>query len=131
MDLIVQAQESQSIEMQFRKWVQEVRCNDPEKFSMILEILGLEAWGTYSKKLTDKYGELMFGTELIKNLGYKSQAAFRVARSRGSLPVRVFDIKNKRGAHALTKDVASWLDELDGSHHKDCLKVLEKKGVMR
>jgi hypothetical protein len=116
-DLIVK--ECGSIEVKFKQWVQEVRSNDPEKFLMILEILGLDCWGTYSKKLTDKYGELMFGADLMRNLGYKSQAAFRMARSRGSLPIKVFDIENKRGAHALTKDVARWLDELDSSHRSN------------
>jgi hypothetical protein len=59
--------------------------------------------------LVDKYGPLISGDDLVKTLGYKSADAFRQSKHQGTLPIRVFKIKNRRGYFASVIDIADWL----------------------
>lgn len=59
--------------------------------------------------LFDRYGPMLCGESLCTALGYASQAAFRQALTRRTVPVSVFPIKHRRGKYALVKDVAQWL----------------------
>lgn len=61
--------------------------------------------------LLNQYGPILTGDALRKTLGYPSMDALRQAYSRGTLPVPVFPLKNRRGKYALVKDVARWLAE--------------------
>lgn len=61
--------------------------------------------------LLRQYGPILTGDALKKSLGYPSMDAFRQALSRGTLPVPVFPLENRRGKFALAKDVAKWLAE--------------------
>lgn len=56
-----------------------------------------------------EYGVMLTGKNLIKILGYPSKDAFRQACRRGTVPVPLFEIENRRGKYALVKDVARWL----------------------
>lgn len=61
--------------------------------------------------LLGQYGPLLTGDALRRALGYPSMDAVRQALSRGTLPVPVFRLPNRRGTFALAKDVAHWLAE--------------------
>ena len=72
------------------------------------------------KKLKDKlevdmlrmYGSPMIsGEALQKALGYKSMDALRQGISRQTIPVKVFEIENRRGKYALISDIAQYLAE--------------------
>ncbi len=63
------------------------------------------------KDFFELYGPLLTGEELIKALGYKSKAAFRQSVVRKTVPVQLFEIENRRGKYALTKEVACYLAE--------------------
>ena len=60
-------------------------------------------------QLTKEHGTLLTGESLRRALGYRSIDALRQAMSRGTLPVPVFTIPNRRGRFALVRDVAAWL----------------------
>jgi hypothetical protein len=51
------------------------------------------------------------GEQLQKALGFKSIDALRQAISRKKMPVPVFELENRRGKYALTKDIAKYLAE--------------------
>lgn len=55
------------------------------------------------------YGPLMTGEALRRALGFPSDAALRMAISRGIVPVEVFKLPKRRGRFARTHDVAIWL----------------------
>jgi len=59
--------------------------------------------------LLNKYGLLVTGEALIKELGYVSNSAFRQSLARKTVPVPIFEIDNRRGKYALSKDVAAYL----------------------
>jgi len=61
------------------------------------------------KDLLDQYGPMLFGDLLRKALGYRSMDALRQSVCRGTVPVPLFTIKNRRGKFALVKDIAVWL----------------------
>ena len=61
--------------------------------------------------LVRSHGVLIGGAKLISVLGYPSPEAFRQAIRRGTMPVPVFPLANRRGRFALAKDVAIWLTE--------------------
>jgi len=63
----------------------------------------------FTKSLTQQHGPLMQGRELMKCLGFRTQASFARARKRGLLNIHVFDIDGRRGPFALTEDVAEWV----------------------
>jgi hypothetical protein len=60
---------------------------------------------------------ILSGIELQKAMGYRTIDACRQAIARKTIPVRVFIIPNRRGSHALVKDIAHWLaqESLRGS----------------
>ena len=64
-------------------------------------------------QLIEKHGPLMTGPALWQALGFSSSAAFRKARSRGHIGLAVFSIPQRRGAYAMTRDVAHWLADLE------------------
>jgi hypothetical protein len=59
--------------------------------------------------LLNRYGILVTGEALIKELGYVSKAAFRQSLVRKTVPVPVFELDNRRGRYALAKDIACYL----------------------
>lgn len=63
------------------------------------------------EELTARYGPALGGEDLRKALAYPSMSAFLQAMTRGTVPVPVFSIGNRRGWFALTKDVVRWLAE--------------------
>ncbi len=52
---------------------------------------------------------IVTGEQLQKALGFKSLDALRQAISRKTMPVSVFELANRRGKYALTKDIAKYL----------------------
>jgi len=64
-----------------------------------------------SESLSAKYGPILGSSSLVKALGYPSSGSFYQALSRGTVPVPVFRIDNRRGSFALTRDVALWLSK--------------------
>lgn len=62
-------------------------------------------------RLVRELGPLLSGKALARALGYPSPQALRQAISRGTVPVAVFPIENRRGKFALAADVARWLAE--------------------
>lgn len=56
-----------------------------------------------------RYGELLTGKPLYRMLGFASGETFRVANKRGNVPLPIFQLANRRGYFALTRDVAAWL----------------------
>ena len=61
------------------------------------------------RELTSRYGPMVSNDNLRIVLGYSSKEAFRQALSRKTIPIPVFEIENRRGKFALTKDIASWI----------------------
>lgn len=57
-------------------------------------------------------GPLISNERLWRALGFTTGAAFRKAKSRGLLAVEVFDVENRRGTFAFTRDVEAWLADL-------------------
>lgn len=60
-------------------------------------------------ELLDKYGPLISNDDLRQALGFASNDAFRQALARKTMPIPVFPLPNRRGKHALVKDLALWL----------------------
>jgi hypothetical protein len=58
-----------------------------------------------------EHGPMLSGSHLCAALGYPSRDAFRQAVARGTVPVPIFPIANRRGKYALVMDVAIWLAE--------------------
>lgn len=56
-----------------------------------------------------KYGFMVSGEELSQILGYPTRAAFRQAIVRGTVPIPVFKLPNRRGRFALVKDISLFL----------------------
>lgn len=65
--------------------------------------------------LLTEHGELMTGRELMRVFRYGSERAFRRAAIAGRLPVPAVRIEGRPGWFARTRDVAHWLDSLDGT----------------
>ncbi len=63
------------------------------------------------QQILEKYGWLVSGPDLYGLLGYKTKVAFNQAYRRGTINVPVFDIANRRGKFALTKDIAEWMTD--------------------
>ncbi|CAD0264314.1 conserved hypothetical protein [Pseudomonas veronii] len=59
--------------------------------------------------LVDRYGLMLGSTALWRELGYTSHEAFRKAKQRGRIEVPLFDVPNRRGSFALSKEVATWI----------------------
>lgn len=62
-----------------------------------------------ARDLLHTYGPLIGQEDLWRALGYASLDGFRQAQLRGTLPVRVFTVENRRGKFALAREVARWL----------------------
>ena len=58
-------------------------------------------------------GPFMFGPTLWRNLGFQSAAAFRQAKARNQVGIRIFKIPHRRGSFAFTHDVIEWQKNLD------------------
>ena len=58
-------------------------------------------------------GPLLTRDALWRTLGFVNSAAFRQAKARGQLGVKVFSVPERRGTFAFTSDVADWLRKLD------------------
>lgn len=55
-------------------------------------------------------GPLLGGEALWRALGFSSAHSFRRALRNGEVRVQIFRLPNRRGAYALTTDVARWID---------------------
>jgi hypothetical protein len=66
-----------------------------------------------AEQLLDGSGPFLTGSALWKSLGFPSSAAFRKAKARGNVGVRVFKLPGRNGTFAFTKDVADWLHAID------------------
>lgn len=60
-------------------------------------------------ELVRRYGLLLSPSDLAKVLGYPSANAYCQAVVRGTVPVPLLRIPNRRGKFALARDVAVWL----------------------
>lgn len=58
------------------------------------------------------YGPLIGGMDLQNILGYKAASTFNRAKRMNLIGVKIFEIPNRRGSFALTKDVADWLQSI-------------------
>lgn len=56
-----------------------------------------------------EYGVVLTGRSLMRVLGYPSLEALRTAIYRGTVPIPVFPLENRRGKGALASDAAKWL----------------------
>lgn len=63
----------------------------------------------YEARLNAQYGPLIGGPELVRALGFRTQAAFDKARTEQRLPIRTFTIDGRRGHFAATAEFARWL----------------------
>ena len=59
--------------------------------------------------LIHDWGYVVGSAGLRQVLGYPTQAALRAAVARGVIPVRVFEIRGRKGQFALAHDLAAWL----------------------
>lgn len=64
-----------------------------------------------ARDLLHRYGPLLSQDDLWRALGYASLDGFRQAQLRGTVPVHVFALENRRGKFALARDVAQWLTQ--------------------
>jgi hypothetical protein len=71
-------------------------------------------------ELVRRYGLLLSSSDLAKVLGYPSANAYCQAIVRGTVPVPLMRIPNRRGKFALARDVAVWLSE----QHRQATAVL-------
>jgi hypothetical protein len=67
------------------------------------------------KDLIDKYGPMVGGPDLVKVLGYRSNASFRRAEKLGQIDIRIFPLRGRKGKFAMTKDIADWLRKLSSA----------------
>ncbi|AWW74444.1 hypothetical protein CD351_08400 [Erythrobacter sp. KY5] len=66
-----------------------------------------------AQQLIRDHGPLLSGEDLWRTLGFRNANAFRQAKLRGQLGVKVFQVEHRRGTYAFTKDVAEWLTKLE------------------
>lgn len=69
--------------------------------------------------LYEEYGPLIGGPDLVKVLGFRSNAAFRRAEKLGYVGVEVFDIDGRKGKFAHTTAVETWLAQLGKQNGKE------------
>lgn len=62
-----------------------------------------------TKELLHSHGELMSGPALYRALGFKSAGRFRQSLRCEPPPIPVFQLPQRRGYFALTRDAADWL----------------------
>lgn len=66
--------------------------------------------------LIDQFGPLIGGKDLMKALGYRTQAAFYKAIRESRIKVAIFEIDGRQGKFAMTNEVGKWLDSLSLSN---------------
>ena len=74
-----------------------------------------------------EFGPLMGGEELRRALGYRTWSAFARAVRTNTLGIRVFEIPNRRGRFALTRDVAQWLIALSSGEPEPSMTAVNPK----
>lgn len=62
-------------------------------------------------ELVRQYGQLLPSAALAKVLGFRSTNALCQAVIRGTVPIPLLEIPNRRGRFALARDVAIWLSK--------------------
>lgn len=65
-----------------------------------------------AKELHQEYGPLIGGPDLVKVLGFRSNASFKRAQKLGQIDLEMFGIEGRKGSFAYTRNVASWLSNL-------------------
>ena len=65
------------------------------------------------ERLSNIFGPLIGGKDLVHVLGFKTPAAFRQALRLNRLELKIFAIEGRRGKFALTSDIEKWLDNLN------------------
>lgn len=75
------------------------------------------------RQLTVEFGELLSTADLARLLRYRTVAAVRKARLRGSLEIPMQQLPGRRGWYATARSVATYLDRLD-SHPSTHPEVL-------
>lgn len=70
---------------------------------------------------------MISGRDLYVALGFKSYEAFRLANESKQIPIKVFKIAHRRNWHALTDDLATWLDSLAQPNETAFLKASSEK----
>ena len=73
------------------------------------EVAQVAALEEYRASLIAQYGPLIGGRDLVRSLGFGTQAAFDKARREQRLPIRAFRIDGRRGCFAATAELARWL----------------------
>lgn len=63
----------------------------------------------FTKKMLCEHGPLLTGDALWRSLGFISSAAFRQAKARDQVGVKLFTVPHRRGTYAYTHVVADWL----------------------
>ena len=66
-----------------------------------------------AQQLIKNHGPLLGGEDLWRSLGFRNANAFRQAKLRGRLGVKVFQVEFRRGTYAFMRDVAEWLTKLE------------------
>lgn len=69
----------------------------------------LPALPDYKAELIRLYGPVVGSKDISRILGYASPDAFRKARSRETIPIKVFRLHGRRGYFASTSEIAHWL----------------------
>lgn len=64
---------------------------------------------TMLASLLAQHGELMTTDHLRMFLGFKDRRGLTRAAARGAVPFSTFEVPGRKGIHARTRDVASWL----------------------
>jgi|GEM_PF-955571 len=62
------------------------------------------------EQLIEKYGYFIPALQVWRLLGYTSTAAYRKARSKGTLPIQEFDLENRKGKFVSTEEVSNWIE---------------------
>lgn len=80
--------------------------DDAEKALLIDELAKV-----LESDLLGKHGPVINGEELLRALGYQTQAALRQSIVRNTVAVPLFNMEHRRGKFALVKDIARYLAE--------------------
>jgi hypothetical protein len=61
-------------------------------------------------ELHQKYGPIIGGKDLMRALGFRSMQAMRKAIQENRMGVTIFNIPSRRGQFAITKEVATFIE---------------------
>lgn len=64
------------------------------------------------EQLLHEFGPLIGGPDLVKVLGFRSNASFKRAEKLGQIDLEMFCIEGRKGRFAYTQKVANWLSKL-------------------